>query len=197
MPFVPKPELASLEVMARAVQLVRERLLRSTGALQEARVNYAVIGANAVARHVAEKDEGAVRNTPNVDVMIAREDWDSARVALVGAGFVFVPSDAPPAAFIDGPEGKVRQAVRVWFSGDIIKQGSEPLPSLVHSIPTWPYRVIALPSLVRMKLSAWRTIDRVHLQDLLGVGAIDATWPEKFPEVLADRLRQILANPDG
>jgi len=48
-----------------------------------------------------------------------------------------------------------------------------------------------------MKLSAWRTIDKVHLQDLIGVGLIDPTWPEKFPDPLAERLRQILANPDG
>ena len=25
----------------------------------------------------------------------------------------------------------------------------------------------------------------------------DATWPPRFPDVLAERLRQILANPDG
>jgi hypothetical protein len=50
-----------------------------------------------------------------------------------------------------------------------------------------------------MKLSAWRIIDRVHLRDLIGVGQLDETWPARFefPEVLAERLRQILANPDG
>jgi hypothetical protein len=183
--------------MFQAVERVRERLLRSTAALREARVNYAVIGANAVARHVATKDEGAVRNTPNVDLMAGREDWEAVRAALEGVGFVFAPGEKPPAVFLDGPEGKVRQAVRVWFAGDVISPTSEPLPPLTHPISTWPYRVIALPSLGRMKLSAWRTMDRVHLQDMTRLGLIDATWPEKFPEVLAERLRQILANPDG
>lgn len=31
----------------------------------------------------------------------------------------------------------------------------------------------------------------------IGVGLIDATWPDRFPDVLADRLREILADPDG
>jgi hypothetical protein len=48
-----------------------------------------------------------------------------------------------------------------------------------------------------MKLRAWRTIDRVHLQDMTRVGLIDATWPDRFPAELRDRLRHILANPDG
>ncbi len=59
------------------------------------------------------------------------------------------------------------------------------------------FQVLNLVALVRMKLSAFRTIDTVHIRDLIGVGLIDATWPEKFLEVLAERLRQILANPDG
>ena len=68
--------------MFRAPVLVRERLLRATQALQDAQINYAVIGANAVAFWVAKLDEGAVRNTPNVDVLIGSEDWDTARTAL-------------------------------------------------------------------------------------------------------------------
>jgi hypothetical protein len=48
-----------------------------------------------------------------------------------------------------------------------------------------------------MKLVAFRLKDQVHLQDMVRLGLIDARWPEKFPEVLAERLRQILANPDG
>ena len=54
-----------------------------------------------------------------------------------------------------------------------------------------------LEALVRMKLVAFRLKDQVHLQDMTRLGLIDATWPARFPDVLADRLRQILANPDG
>jgi hypothetical protein len=48
-----------------------------------------------------------------------------------------------------------------------------------------------------MKLMAWRLQDRVHLQDLIGVGQIDSTWPARFPSELGARLRQLLDNPDG
>ena len=185
--------------MFRAPELVRERLRRATQALQDAEVNYAVIGANAVAFWVGARDEGAIRNTPNVDVLIYPSMLAASRTALEAVGFVLAAGGPRPISFLDGPDGKLRQAVRIWFSGDVVSPTGEPLPSLVHSLPTWPRRVIALPTLVRMKLSAWRTIDRVHLQDLIGVGQIDVTWLKKFdfPEVLAERLRQILANPDG
>ena len=52
-------ELA-LERMVTAVQKVRDRLLRSTRALAEAGIPYAVAGGNAVASLVSEVDEAAV-----------------------------------------------------------------------------------------------------------------------------------------
>ena len=55
-----------LERMVRAVEKVRERLLRSTAALEQAGVAYAVIGGNAVAYWVTRVDEAAVRNTRDV-----------------------------------------------------------------------------------------------------------------------------------
>jgi hypothetical protein len=48
-----------------------------------------------------------------------------------------------------------------------------------------------------MKLSAYRTIDKVHLQDMTRLGLIDATWPDRFPPLPADHLREILADPNG
>jgi hypothetical protein len=32
---------------------------------------------------------------------------------------------------------------------------------------------------------------------MVRVGLIDGTWPGRFPDVLAERLREILADPDG
>ena len=37
----------------------------------------------------------------------------------------------------------------------------------------------------------------VHIRDLIDVGMIDSTRPDRFPPVLADRLREIHADPDG
>jgi hypothetical protein len=42
-----------------------------------------------------------------------------------------------------------------------------------------------------------RRKDQVHIQDMISVGLIDATWLAKRPPELAARLQQILATPDG
>jgi hypothetical protein len=57
--------------------------------------------------------------------------------------------------------------------------------------------VVALLALVRMKLLAWRDKDRTHLRDMIQVGLLDATWPARLPPPLADRLQQLLDNPNG
>ncbi len=64
----------SLERMVRAVEKVRERLLRATAALENASIPYAVCGGNAVAVWVTRVDESAVRNTRDVDILIRRSD---------------------------------------------------------------------------------------------------------------------------
>src|SRR5215831_16324709 len=77
-----------LDRMERAVAKVRERLLRATTALNEAAVTYAVVGGNAVASWVATVDEGAVRNTRDIDLLVRRSDLPAITVALEQAGFV-------------------------------------------------------------------------------------------------------------
>src|SRR5437867_6424340 len=77
-----------LDRMERAVAKVRERLLRATAALNQAGIPYAVVGGNAVASWVATVDEGAVRNTRDVDILVRRSDLPALTVTLEAAGFV-------------------------------------------------------------------------------------------------------------
>jgi hypothetical protein len=77
-----------LERMVRAVEKVRERLLRAAKSLEKAGIAYAVVGGNAVAAWVARVDETAVRNTQDVDILIRRADVDAATTALAQVGFV-------------------------------------------------------------------------------------------------------------
>src|SRR6267154_5665970 len=72
-----------------AAEKVKERLRRATKALDDAGVPYAVAGGNAVAEWVARADEGAVRNTRDVDLLIRRGDLPAVRVVLKSAGFVY------------------------------------------------------------------------------------------------------------
>ena len=73
----------------RAVELVRDRLLRATAAMENAGIAYAVIGGNAVAAWVGQVDQSAVRFTQDVDLLILRSDLDATKAALQAAGFIY------------------------------------------------------------------------------------------------------------
>lgn len=96
---------------------VRERLLRATAALNRAGIPFAVCGGNAVASWVATVDEGAVRNTRDVDLLVRRSDLVSITAALEQAGFVAgVVLDV--VLFRDGSEGKPSEAIHLLFAGE-------------------------------------------------------------------------------
>lgn len=48
-----------------------------------------------------------------------------------------------------------------------------------------------------VKLTSFRRKDQVHVLDLIEVGLVDASWLSRFPEELAERLRELLENPEG
>ena len=187
----------SWERMIRAVEKVRDRLLRATSALEKAGVPYAVVGGHAVAAWVSRVDEAAVRNTRDVDVLIRRSDFDAATAALAEAGFIYRRA-AGVTMFLDGPGAKARDAIHIVFAGEKVR--SEyllPTPDVLESEQATSYPILALEPLVRMKLTSFRDKDRMHLRDLLDVGLIDAAWPDRFPPELAARLRELLDNPQG
>src|SRR5436309_10290082 len=101
-----------LERMVLAVEKVRDRLRRSTAALDAAGIPYAVIGGNAVAAWVSKVDAGAARNTIDVDLMINRPDLDAATEAFAKAGFVHHELLGVH-MFLDGPDGRPRDAVHI------------------------------------------------------------------------------------
>jgi hypothetical protein len=186
-----------LDRMVRAVEKVRARLARAAAALEAGGVPYAVAGGNAVAAWVAKVDEAAVRNTQDVDLLIRRADLPNVIKAMESAGFVYRLA-AGIDMFLDGPGGKARDAVHIVFADEKVRpEYVEPAPRVDESETLPVGRVLALDSLVRMKLTSFRRKDQVHVQDMIGVGLIDASWCDRLPPVLADRLRELLADPDG
>jgi hypothetical protein len=191
------PPCEILDRMERAVLKVRERLLRATGALDRAGVPYAVIGGNAVASWVAKVDESAVRNTQDVDLLIRRGDLEAVVAAMASEGFHYRHSAAID-MFLDGPDAKARDAVHVIFAREKVRpEYAEPTPDVEPFEIAPPFRVLPLELLVKMKLTSFRLKDRVHLLDMINIGMIDASWPDRYSESLAARLRELLANPDG
>ena len=158
---------------------------------------YAVIGGNAVAVWVATIDDGAVRNTRDVGLLLAEEDLPRATAALEAVGFIRdVVMDT--IVFLDGPQGKPSQGVHVLLAGRKVKpEYASPTPSVQCAVEINDKRIVELEALVKVKLNSYRDKDRTHLRDMILVGLLDATWPIRFPPSLAQRLQTLLDDPEG
>jgi hypothetical protein len=158
-PVLDQPDI--LERMANALENVWRRRKQTILVLEKAGIEYAVLGGNAVAAWVKTIDAGGVRGTPNVDILVRREDSERAESVLVAAGL---------------PVGKGRSDVRLWYAGEKVKEDYFlPMPELDATIVLQGMCVLTLEALVQTKLVAFRTIDKVHLGDMIEVGLVDET----------------------
>ena len=186
-----------LDRMERAVAKVRDRLLRTTSVLNQAGIPYAVAGGNAVASWVASVDEGAVRNTRDIDLLVRRTDLPALTAALEQAGFIRAKV-FDVAMFLDGPDAKPSESVHLLFAGEKVREDYPlPSPDLVTIDDPAGFRVLKLEELVQLELIRNRNKDQMHVRDLIDVGLIDQSWLAKLPPVLAERLQAILDTPDA
>ena len=186
-----------IDRMVRAVERVRDRLLRAAAALDAANIPYAVAGGNAVAAWVARVDPAAVRNTQDVDILLRRADLDAAARAMEAAGFVH-RHVAGIDVFLDGPDAKARDAVHVVFAGEKVRpEYAAAAPDVEESERPDQFRLLSLEALLLMKLTSFRRKDQVHLQDMLEVGLIDASWLGRLPPGLSQRLKELIDTPEG
>jgi len=190
-------KISGWEQVAMAIEEVGDRLRRATQALTAGSVPYAVTGGNAVAEWVGRVDRAAVRFTQDIDILLRRTDLPLAVSALEQAGFVFRHA-AGIDFFTDGPEGGFRDGVHVLFAGEKVREEYvAPAANVDESESTEKFNVVTLEALVRMKLTSFRRKDQVHLQDMIDVGLIDATWTNRLIPDLAARLQMLLDDPDG
>ena len=116
---------------------------------------------------------------------------------MASAGFIYRHSRGID-TFLDGPEGRFREAVHILFAGEKVRQEDLlPVPMLAESTPGDRYQVVGLEALVRMKLIANRRKDQVHLSDMLELEMIDESWLAKYPPELAARLQHLIDTPNG
>jgi len=183
--------------MVRAVEKVHERLMRATAALENAGVRYAVAEGNAVAAWVSRVDDAAVRNTQDVDLLLNRADLERANEAMAAAGFVYRHVKSVD-MFLDGPGAKARDVVHIVFAGEKVRPEYETTAPTIEEVESHAaFRVLTLDALVRMKLTSYRRKDQVHVLDMIDVGLIDESWLGRLPSQLADRLKELLDNPDS
>ncbi len=178
-----------------AVDRVEKRLRRVAAALDAAGIGYAVIGGNAVAAWVARVDPSATRATKDVDLLVERADLD--RITEVMDGLGFGRHDLRNLVLFTDPEEPSKRAGvhLVWANEKVRPAYALPAPSTDETVrDAEGLLILDLPALVRMKLTSFRDIDRVHIADMLSVGLIDHTLRSALPDDLRDRLIEVEAS---
>jgi hypothetical protein len=177
-----------------ALDEVTDRLQRIVAAFEEAGVEYALVGGQAVALWVATKDPSAVRTTKDVDILLRWEDLPKARAAAASVGLDYFEV-LGVGMFLERSDLNPRKAVHLIWAGQKVRP-EYPLPSPgVDERETMEpgMQVVSLSGLVRMKLMSNRDQDRVHLRDLIDVGLVGRDVVSSLPPELAMRLDALLS----
>ncbi len=194
---VPAPRGPNFEGQVMAVDRVEGLMRQTADALDGAGILYAIVGGNAVAVWVMTVDDGAVRATKDVDVMIRRQDLPAASKALGPIGLMAVEVHGV-VMFVDRHRPNPKTGLHIVFANELVRPyETHPAPDLTGAVRgDAGFMVIDLPSLVMMKLQAYRRIDQVHIEDLLSVGLIDECLIRTLPPDLQSRLEEIQKTPD-
>jgi hypothetical protein len=101
--------------------------------------------------------------------------------------------------FLDRASPNPKHGVHLVWTNQTIKPGDVlPTPAISDRIELADGTfVVSLEWLVKMKLTAHRLHDKVHIRDMIDVGLIDASWLARLPPELAARLQHLLDTPDG
>ena len=183
-----------LDRMVLAVELVKQRLQRSTAALEASEIPYAVIGGNAVAAWVSQIDPAAAQHGRCRSTCGARFRTSQVRDGFGGFRVSTCRRDRYVSRW---PERQAGEAVHVIFAGEKVrKEYVAPARSITECERHQAFRVLSFESLVKMKLTSFRLKDQVHIQDMIDVGLLDYSWLDRLPAELAPRLKELLDHPE-
>ncbi|HEV2499853.1 MAG TPA: hypothetical protein VGY31_09775 [Terriglobia bacterium] len=167
---------------------------RIADALAEESVPYELVGGLAVLIYLEAADPSQSTLTRDVDVMIHRPDLDKVKKIAAKHGFSFRHAAGLDMLVAGTPE-TARNAVHLVYSGEKVRDAQAiPNPFIRPDKRTLQGRevaVIALEDLIRMKLSANRDKDRVHVRAMDAAGLINAQIERSLPGELQTRLRHI------
>jgi hypothetical protein len=175
----------------RHVEQLFDVLRRVATALRESDVEYRVIGGVAAYLHVAERDELAARMTRDIDLSVNRRDLDRIAEAVRPYGFV-LRRDAG-IALVDAAKPSARSAVHLVMAGERVRPTDiAPIPEFSPPVETSEGTLLApVADLLRMKLTRFRLKDKVHIQDMDGVGLITPEVEASLPGELLARLAEV------
>jgi hypothetical protein len=179
----------------RTMNELAQRLERITGAFQEKKVPYALIGGQAVNMWIATKDKGGGRQTKDIDILLERSDLSLARAAGLAVELDYFETIGV-GMFLERDDPNPRTGVHIVWAGEKVRPESAlPAPRVEERIELLPGVFVArLPALVCMKLVSNREVDRVHLRDMIDVGLIDRGLLSGLPAELAAGLDVLLTD---
>lgn len=187
-----KGEAVNLAFEQRLFELVGV-LHRITSPLMAAGVPHELIGGLAVLVHVEEADPEQSTLTRDVDLMVRRSDLDRVIEIASRNGFRFRHVRGVD-MLMYGETDSARNAVHLVFSGERVRPEqtlpNPPIQPESKSIHGEKVFVIPVADLVRMKLSANRDKDRVHIRSMDAAGLITPPLENQLPDELRARLRQ-------
>ncbi|HEV2351929.1 MAG TPA: hypothetical protein VG028_19025 [Terriglobia bacterium] len=179
--------------------MFEERLFNLVGILEKiaeplttANIPYEIIGGLAVLIHVEAANPSQSILTRDVDILICRPDLDRVIAAAEAGGFQYRHAAGVDMLLYGGKTGN---PVHVLFTGEKVKPNQTvPHPQIapeLKEVKGQSVCVIPVAELVRMKLSANRDKDRVHIRSLDAAGLITPEIEHGLPEPLMARLQQV------
>ncbi len=162
--------------------------------LDRHQIPYEVVGGLAVTIYIDEVSPEATPLTRDVDLMIHRSDLERTKAAAAKEGFRFCHT-AGVDMLIYGPVESARSAIHLVFSGERVTPKQvlpNPAISPVQKVVEGDtVDVIALPDLLRMKLSAYRLKDQLHVQIIDAAGLITPEVAKALAPELQVRLKAV------
>jgi len=177
----------------RHVEQLIELAARFAEALTKAGVEYRIVGGLAIYLHINAIDPLAARLTRDIDAAVSRADIARIAKAVEPFGLEFRHA-AGVDMLVDARSRKARSSVHLVFVKEKVRPDYvAPVPEFSSPSKLEGLLVAPVADLVRMKLTSFRLKDRVHIQDLDGVGLITPEIEAALPDILRERLAQVRA----
>ena len=177
--------MLTIEAYDRHVEQLLDTVRRVAQA-RRAGTPYRVIGGVAVFLHVHERGPLAARTTRDVDMAVDREHLQSIIDAVRTFGFTY-RHGAGVDMLVDARDPRARSAVHLVFVREKVR------PEYV-AVTEEGVLLAPVADLARMKLTSYRSKDRVHIQDLDAVGLITPEIEAQLSDFLRARLREVRAS---
>ncbi len=161
------------------VDRIVENARHAAAALTGARVPHRLVGGVAVLFHMRELGEDAEGIRQGADFAVEPGSLPAVHDALTMVGYT--PDPFSPTTFL---QAKRQPAIHIIFTDS---SSLEPAQA-VDGVATAP-----VADLVRMKLTSYRLKDKVHIQDMDGVGLITPEIEASLSEPLRQRLAEVRA----